>query len=361
MTKDYYKILGCDKYVTQDEIKKLYKKLALKYHPDKNNDDEECKNKFQEITEAYSILSNEEKRKKYDMFGLEDNDFHFDEDPFKVFNNIFHEHIKQFKNMHYENNFDFGNIINELSGIDFNNLFDLPKVHVKVHSIGKNKNLNNYNFIDDIKNMKFHEKNNLVEEIIDDIVIHIDVHLSEVYNLKKRNITYEKNKYKKGKIIKKKISLDVNLFDKEIILKNNGNETENKKGDVCICIHYQDKDFIRINEYDIFHEIKIKFKDYYQKKNFEIKLPNENILYLKNIKGNKIIKIFEKGIPYIIEDKTYYGNLYCYFSIEMPEINDMFDIANELIEDNEDISDIISDNEFTEYKYVNSNEVFNID
>ena len=61
MSKDYYNILNISKNSTLDEIKKSYKKLALKYHPDKNKDNEESTKQFQEITEAYSILGDEQK------------------------------------------------------------------------------------------------------------------------------------------------------------------------------------------------------------------------------------------------------------------------------------------------------------
>ncbi|MDZ7765680.1 MAG: DnaJ domain-containing protein [Melioribacteraceae bacterium] len=67
--KDYYKTLGVDKNATTDEIKKAYRKLALKYHPDKNPDDIEAENKFKEVTEANEVLSDPEKRKKYDQLG----------------------------------------------------------------------------------------------------------------------------------------------------------------------------------------------------------------------------------------------------------------------------------------------------
>ena len=67
--KDYYKILGVDKNANDSEIKKQYRKLAKKYHPDVNQNDEVASNKFKEINEAYEVLSDKEKRKQYDMFG----------------------------------------------------------------------------------------------------------------------------------------------------------------------------------------------------------------------------------------------------------------------------------------------------
>lgn len=67
--KDYYKILGVDKDASQKDIKKAYRKLAAKYHPDKNPDNKQAEEKFKEINEANEVLSNSEKREKYDALG----------------------------------------------------------------------------------------------------------------------------------------------------------------------------------------------------------------------------------------------------------------------------------------------------
>lgn len=67
--RDYYEVLGVDRSASADEIKKAYRKMAIKYHPDKNPGDKEAEEKFKEAAEAYDVLNNPEKRKRYDQFG----------------------------------------------------------------------------------------------------------------------------------------------------------------------------------------------------------------------------------------------------------------------------------------------------
>lgn len=67
--KDYYKSLGVQRDASPDEIKKVYRKLARKYHPDLNPGNKKAEEKFKEINEAYEVLRDEDKRKKYDTLG----------------------------------------------------------------------------------------------------------------------------------------------------------------------------------------------------------------------------------------------------------------------------------------------------
>jgi len=92
--KDYYAMLGVPKTASADEIKKAYRKLAMKHHPDRNKGNKSAEEKFKEISEAYAVLSDEEKRKQYDSFGSEGFQNRYSQD------DIFR-------------NFDFGDIFSE--------------------------------------------------------------------------------------------------------------------------------------------------------------------------------------------------------------------------------------------------------
>nr|HID57966.1 J domain-containing protein [Desulfobacterales bacterium] len=105
---DYYKILGVSRDATDEEIKKAYRKLALKYHPDRNKGNKLAEEKFKKISEAYAVLSDREKRRQYDAFGS--SGFHqrySQEDIFKDFN--FSDILREFGfgTRHWSSRFSF--------------------------------------------------------------------------------------------------------------------------------------------------------------------------------------------------------------------------------------------------------------
>lgn len=111
---DYYELLGVKKDSSPSEIKKAYRKLALKYHPDKNQGEKKAEAKFKEISEAYAVLSDPEKKKQYDLYGS--TDFHkrySQEDIFRGFD--LNDILRQFgvggagKSAHFRNSMGGGN------------------------------------------------------------------------------------------------------------------------------------------------------------------------------------------------------------------------------------------------------------
>ena len=99
-SKDYYKILGIDRNADEKEIKKAFRQLSLKYHPDRNPNNKEAEEKFKEIAEAYSVLSDKDKKAQYDTFGTV-GDGGFNMDPHDIFASFF-------RNSDFFRNDDFG-------------------------------------------------------------------------------------------------------------------------------------------------------------------------------------------------------------------------------------------------------------
>jgi curved DNA-binding protein len=108
---DYYDTLGVAKGSSDDEIKKSYRKLAMKYHPDRNPDNKEAEAKFKQISEAYAVLSDTEKRKQYDMYG--DQKFHQNYSQEDIFRGA------DFRNIFTDSGFDGGDIFSRIFGAGF--------------------------------------------------------------------------------------------------------------------------------------------------------------------------------------------------------------------------------------------------
>ena len=381
--KDYYSILDIDKTATEEEIKKSYKKLALLYHPDKNNGNEETTEKFKKISEAYSVLSNKDKRAQYDIMGNVDETFG-NEDPFSVFNNIFQQHMGSFMNMKYDNDINLGNIFSNMSGLSEES-FPFGNIHIRVHTFPTDINNdicnNSYNsrkdeyannrriddedddYRDDVedidfspnigsifnnlfKNMKNKNKNDILRKKTgakpetkpeiktkilydkpENIIYNITVSLRDIYNLKMKKITIMRKRKKNGSYIEKKKKIEIPIYGKEILLECEGHELKDYKerGDIIINIsNNKEANFKRINEYDILTYVTIKINEIYDKIIHKIILPHGELL---QICGEKLIsnkdllqKVVGKGLPYNDEEGCLKsGNLYIMYKIAFPE------------------------------------------
>jgi curved DNA-binding protein len=123
--KDYYKILGVDKSATQDEIKKAYRKLAMKHHPDRNAGNKSSEEKFKEITEANEVLSDPEKRKKYDTLGANWNQYqHTGGQGFDDFFTNFGGGRRQSSGSTYEFSGNINDIFGDTGGGGFSDFFE---------------------------------------------------------------------------------------------------------------------------------------------------------------------------------------------------------------------------------------------
>lgn len=120
--KDYYKILNVEKSATQDEIKKAYRKLAMKFHPDKNPNDRVSEEKFKEITEANEVLSDPEKRKKYDTLGANWKQYQHTGEGFEDFFSRF-DSTRRDGGTSYEFSGNLGNLFDGMGG-GFSDFFE---------------------------------------------------------------------------------------------------------------------------------------------------------------------------------------------------------------------------------------------
>jgi curved DNA-binding protein len=119
--KDYYKILGVEKIATKEEISKAFRKLAVKYHPDKNPNNKAAEEKFKEITEANEVLSDPEKRKKYDALGANWNQYQSSGGGFEDFFSQFGG-ARRGSGTTYEFSSNFGDMFGNMGG--FSDFFE---------------------------------------------------------------------------------------------------------------------------------------------------------------------------------------------------------------------------------------------
>jgi DnaJ-class molecular chaperone len=357
--KDYYNILNIDKNASDEDIKKAYKKLALQYHPDKNQGNEDACEKFKEIGEAYGVLSNKDKRSQYDMVGSVDDTFGGVDDPFAVFNEIFRSHINNFMNMKYENDINIGNIFSNMSGMSEKS-FPFGNVHVRVHTFtddlyNDSRRIDDEDFEEDSeednrfvkpnlgtifsnlfnKGNKIHSEEKIKTKIKtvliynkpDSILYNINVSFSDIYNMKKKKITIMRKRRKDGIYIEKKKKIEIPIYGREILLECEGHEMKDYKerGDIIINIfNKNDDNFKRINEYDMLTSKEITINDLYNEfLYYDLILPHGEIL---KVKSEKILldqyliqKINGKGLPYEDNGQLKEGNLYILYIIKFPK------------------------------------------
>ena len=214
---EYYEILGLNKTASDNEIKKAYKKLALKWHPDKNKENPQAaESKFKEISEAYGILSDPEKRKIYDQFGkdaVNGNGGGPGPNPFDVFNDIFGQ----------------GSPFAEMSGFP-------PGVHVRMGGMGPG---GPFGF----------QQANFVKKTRD-TVIKLEIPLTEIYTGCTRDVKVKRNIEGKNEDITMKITIPSGCENGiKMVKKGAGNKQKDfEQGDVVIVILHKDHDLFKLSD-----------------------------------------------------------------------------------------------------------------
>ncbi len=293
---DYYSILGVSKKSNDVEIKKAYKKLAIKYHPDKNQSDPNTEEKFKKISKAYQTLSDKSKRKMYDLTGTDcENSLNFD--PFNIFNNFFSK-------MNY--NFPPSNFFS-------NNNSDDIKVEIFT------SNSSNKSKYEEIKS--------------DDIYYNLNVSLEDIYLKKIKKLVLKHKRLVDNKYIEIPIVYKIPSHMKEIIFFEEAHDKRdcNKKGDVIINIFDKEHDiFKRINNFDLLMSHSINLYDIYKGftftflhlngTNIDVKSRPESLME----QGHFYQKLEGLGLP----NEEERGDLFIRYIINFPHITKIEEICD---------------------------------
>jgi molecular chaperone DnaJ len=297
--KDYYEILDIKKESTEEEIKKAYHKLALKYHPDKNKDDKEKEEKFKKISEAYDTLKDKNKRKEYDM-----------------------------RNANYANSFN--------QGFDFSNFFHNKKAtNVNFYTVNLHLSLEDIYFEKEVERVIVEDEkcqtcNGKGYENKDDCVFCNICNGEGVIekNINSFFVTRERCEKctGKGKIIKNKCKNcnGEKLVKKEktVIIKlpsfiDNGDKL--KMNNYLFNVILKPHDFFKIDNRNLIYTTKIPFT--FAMLGGEIDVPSINgdtlkITIKEIIDEDTVLKIKNKGMK---KENGEFGDMYIKFSIEFPK------------------------------------------
>lgn len=290
MTENYYKILGVDEKSTKDEIKKAYRGLQMKYHPDRNQGDKECINMTQKINEAYEILSDEQKRREYDLYQ----------------NNPF---MNMSSNGNMNMNMNNANVpLNDIFNMMFGNMHNIPngsKVHI-FHG----------------GNINFQNAMNKPVPIIKSLQINMSQVLTGVsLPLEIERWTMENN----TKVFEKEtiyVDIPPGIDNNEmIVLRDKGNViSENCKGDVKVNILVQNNTAFKRSGLDLILDKKITIKDALCGFTFNLDHINGKNYTLNNNKGSIVPPEYKKIYPGMgLKRGEHTGNMIIHFHVEFPD------------------------------------------
>lgn len=287
MTENYYKVLGIDENASESEIKKAYRTLSLKYHPDKNNNDPEKTKLFQKITEAYEVLGDEAKRQEYDMMR---------KNPF----------MKMASNGPMNMNMDIP--LNDIFSQFFGGM-PFPPPGAKIHVFHGGPN-----FMDPSQLQK-----------PTPIVKTLNVTLEQSYTGCNLPLDIERWIVEDGKKMFEHETLYITVpkgsDDNEIIiLREKGNVlNETSKGDVKIFIKIVNDTLFRRSGLDLIFEKHISLKDALCGFSFQLKHINGKVYTLNNSSGSIVTPEYQKMMPGMgMMRESHTGNMIIRFHVDFP-------------------------------------------
>lgn len=347
MDDDFYNILGLKKTAKKEEIKNAYKKLVLKFHPDKNNDID-AQEKFQKIHLSYQILSDPLKKKKYDQLTNNQKSKIIDNIK-KILHDLFDKKIllqilvddtikSYLINNQYEElrSYIYNKIyIFLMSKLNLDNIIttkdnDLTSIFIKSNDV---KNEKYYNVMGNASSFESSELSDTHSSEIN-LQITINTNLEEIYFDKLKELTIHRHRYINDEYILEEKKLLIPLYDDKYTLYNEGDQiktinNEYLYGNVIVKIKCKKHNFIqRVNDYDLLlflpitlYEIFNGFKKkimYFNNEN--ISLISNNPLLEHKFDGDKLEIVFDNyGLPYNDNNIKERGKLYIYLLLNKDE------------------------------------------
>jgi DnaJ-class molecular chaperone len=310
MSENYYNILGVNENASQDEIKQAYRKMSLKYHPDKNRGDTEASSTFQKISEAYENIGSVEKRREYNA--KKNNPFN------PIFGNEMGTNVEDL----FANFFgggQMGGFPGGLFGGDMDHLHSQGGIGPKIHIFHNGSGGPGIHFmrggVGPIPTPK-----------PSPIVKNININMEQVLMGSNIPVEIERWVIDNGNKIFEKENIYINIpkgidENEMIILSNKGNVVnENCKGDVKLIIKINNNTEFERNGLDLIMHKNISLKDSLCGFTFELKYINNKVYTINNNSGNIIPPDYKKIIPNMgLTRENHVGNLCIIFHVIFPE------------------------------------------
>jgi DnaJ-class molecular chaperone len=291
MSENHYKVLGLEETATKEEIKKAFRSLSLKYHPDRNPNSQDAVDKFHKINNAYEVLSDDQKKQEYDMMR---------NNPFMNLNGNFGANV----------NVNMDDILGSLFGAQMGMPFGMgmgfpPGMKIHVMRGGP---------------QGFHQIQKPAS-----IMKNVTITMEQVFNGTSIPVEIERFIMESGiKVFEKEtvyIMIPKGIDDGEIItLKDKGNSHDNdNKGDIKIYIKVENNTMFERSGVDLLTNKTISLKEALCGFTFDLKYINGKIYTLNNNSGNIIVPNYKKVIPNMgLTRDGHTGNLIITFTIEFP-------------------------------------------